>query len=447
MKLKSLILGSVAVAGLTAGAQAADLGVLASFDVCEELGMTGLTLSSDTNCLKISGSTDSEFHWGDYQGTEWTVGAINFNRGDNDDIHDNNGAANSELDWETSIDAWLQFEAGAASDFGTAKAVLKFDYDNDTTVENEVLTEASTDTLRLQDAYVQVGDQTVLMVGQKNSIFKNGDDVPLNFLGLFLSQGVDTGVDTPITDAKDGDPRFNIQVVSDLGDGWSVGLGLENLDGSEVQNNPILATDANDDGNLVGYVAYGANGISAHVSMVAGGFLDGTIEDFGFHAGITATVDQFKFVAAVAGDDNGYWNALASGSATFDMFTIALSGEYANNAANVSGLGFGGSIGAAVTDTVSINLGARYFDDNTAVGNTETWQAAIQVVAAVTETVKLTGEVGFYSTTVVVAEPDVFYGKAEAAWAPGGGFTASVAGEVNSIGAYKLTTKAAKSFQ
>ena len=49
MKLKSLILGSVAAAGLSTAGFAADLGVLTSLDVCDELGLSGLTFSSDTN--------------------------------------------------------------------------------------------------------------------------------------------------------------------------------------------------------------------------------------------------------------------------------------------------------------------------------------------------------------------------------------------------------------
>ena len=36
------------------------------------------------------------------------------------------------------------------------------------------------------------------------------------------------------------------------------------------------------------------------------------------------------------------------------------------------------------------------------------------------------------------------YGKAILAWAPGGGFTSSLAGEVHQNGAYKATFKAGK---
>jgi hypothetical protein len=71
------------------------------------------------------------------------------------------------------------------------------------------------------------------------------------------------------------------------------------------------------------------------------------------------------------------------------------------------------------------------------------------LVAAVTETLTLTGAIG------AVASDDiddffggpVFYGSAQVAWAPGGGFTSSLKGEAYSNGAWRLTTKAAKTFE
>ena len=47
MKIRSLLLGSAALAGLTTVGYAADLGVVTSLDVCDELGLSGLTISSD----------------------------------------------------------------------------------------------------------------------------------------------------------------------------------------------------------------------------------------------------------------------------------------------------------------------------------------------------------------------------------------------------------------
>ncbi len=66
MKIRSLLLGSVAAAGLSTGAFAADLGVLPSFDICDDLGLSGLTISSEDNCLVITGGVEYTFTWGDY---------------------------------------------------------------------------------------------------------------------------------------------------------------------------------------------------------------------------------------------------------------------------------------------------------------------------------------------------------------------------------------------
>ena len=69
MKIRSLLLGSVAVAGLSTAGYAADLGVVTSLDVCDQLGLSGLTISSDDNCLVITGGVSFEYDWGDYRTT------------------------------------------------------------------------------------------------------------------------------------------------------------------------------------------------------------------------------------------------------------------------------------------------------------------------------------------------------------------------------------------
>lgn len=442
MKIKSLLLGSIAAAGFSTGAFAADLNVLTSLDVCDSLGITGLTISSDENCLQISGHVDYEFNWGDYNGG-YFVSTGHDNSGDSVEYIANGGAAGAEMDWASSMDAWLKFVGTAESDFGPASVTIKFDYDNDTDVEDEGVAKNSTTAnntgLRIEDAYVSVGDSTVIMAGQKGSIFEKGDDVPLTWLELYNSEAVDHGVDTKITDTLDGGPTDVIQVVADLGNGVSVGAGLENLDG--VQNTAATT----DDGNFVGYIAYAGDGISAHASLIGGGFLDGTVEDWGIHAGFTGEFDNFNFVAAIAADNNDYWNALASASATFDMFTLAAAVEGINTTAGVSQFGAAVSGSAEVTDGVTLNLGFRWFDEDTSLGATETWQAAIGLTAEVTETVTLTGEVGVVGSNVV-GNSDLTYGSVEMAWNPDGGYTSSVKGKVTSTGGYKVTYKAAKSF-
>jgi hypothetical protein len=439
MKIKSLLLGSVAAAGLSTGAFAADLGVLTSLDVCDALGLSGLTISSDTNCLQITGEVKYAFEWGDYSPEIVVVST--------EDGDVTVPTSDHEYDWDSRVDAWLKFVATADSDFGPAQAVIKLKAVQRRGYEGgAAVTGSDTDGVILDEGYVSIGDSTILMAGKKSTIMKLGDDEPLNFLGLFNSSEVDKGVIwSKVGDGAGdhlGDGGHVIQIVSDLGNGVSAGIGLENLNDATVD----------EAGTLVGVVSYAGDGISAHVTAAAGGILDGVVENWGIHAGFAGTFDVVKFVAAIAADDTGYYNALASVSASFDMFTLALSGEVA--ADRVAGtetttgdtdFGVGGSIGAAVTDGVKINLGARAYHD---ASGPDGWQAAVELVAAVTETITLTAEVGAFGNDDGVSnDADTMYGAATAAWAPGGGFTSSLKGEVYGNGAYKATFKAAKTFE
>src|SRR6185312_4325111 len=128
MKIKSLLLGSLALAGvsgLAANANAADLakGVMTSLDVCDALGLSGLTISSDTDCLQISGGVSYMFDWGDFKagagiggsgtglvktaddtfkipvaGSATTIGAGTAGP----------GAGVTQQDWDSQMIAWLQ---------------------------------------------------------------------------------------------------------------------------------------------------------------------------------------------------------------------------------------------------------------------------------------------------------------------------------------------------
>ncbi len=468
MKLKSLILGSVAAAGLSTAGYAADLGVLTSLDVCDTLGLSGLTLSSDTNCLQITGGVSYEFIWGDYRTEAPVARTFDGNR----QVPVDNGDA----DWATKVEAWLKFVGTAPSDFGPASAVIKLKETDitrvnrgtgvdagDATATVFVDNDGKADAVQIDEAYVSIGDATVIMAGRKGSIANLSDDEPFNFLGLFNSDAIDgKGI------LVDGDTTYLgghvIQVVSDLGNGVSVGVGLENLN-MDSTGIPAVAT-VPQHGTLVGVVSYAGAGVTAHITGAALGILDGDVESWFVHAGASGTFDAFKVRGAV-----GYWedykfgadikgqgagdvlNALLSVEGTFDLFKIALSGEVANvdaTGADWTDYGFGGSVGVAVTEGVAINLGARYFRDD--LNDLDTTQVALQAVAAVTETIKLTGEVGAYfgdgvTDSAAIDDENVYYGAAELAWAPGGGFTSSLKGEVFSTEAYKVTFKAAKSFE
>lgn len=434
MKIRSLLLGSVAAAGLsTGGAYAADLGVLTSLDVCDALGLSGLTISSDTNCLQITGEVKYKFTWGDYSADSEVDAEVVFDDPINWD------AGDGGYDWASRVDAWIKFVATADSDFGPAKAVLKLkevqhktftSYETGTILVTSTGTGSTTNGVILDEAYVSIGDATVIMAGKKGSIINKGDDEPLNWLGLFKSEAVDKGVNWGPADIPDG--GHVIQVVSDLGNGVSIAGGLENLNDSDYW----------EAGTVFGVISYKGDGISAHATFAGAGVLDGEIEDWGVHAGFAGTFDNFKVVLAGAfSNDDGYdyWNVLASASATFDVFTIAGSVE----ATSEDEWGAGASISAGVTDGVTLNLGGRYFKE---WDDESVYQVAASVVAAVTETITITGEVGYAAEDGPVAA-DLFYGSAQVAWAPGGGFTSSIKGTINSDDAYKIETEFKKTFE
>jgi len=470
MKIRSLLLGSVAAAGLSTGAFAADLGVLTSMDICDDLGLSGLTISSDTNCLQITGEVKYKFTWGDYKDFEGIIDGTVFTVDTGAGVYDVIGGDDA-YDWQSRFDAWVKVVATANSDFGPAKAVLKLkEVDNrETIADTEVSGTGGSDTsgVVLDEAYVSIGDSTVIMAGKKGSIMKKGDDEPLNWLGLFNSEKVDVGVNWgPFSDNGDtgsdglGDGGHVIQVVSDLGNGFSIGAGLEKLDGENLLGGAGVA---------VGVISYSGEGISAHITAAAAGVLDGEIEAWGIHSGFTGTFDNFKVVLAGAyghaddllglGVDYDYWNVLASASATFDIFTIAGSVEAVNTHSFVSGddetdVGAGASISAAVADGVILNLGGRWYQQNIwhpGVDN-NAYQVAASVGAAVTESITVTGEIGYLADEV--EDEDVFYGSGKLAWAPGAnsGFTSSIKGTVSSgvesgeVG-YKLETEFKKTFE
>ena len=269
MKIRSLLLGSVAAAGLSTGAYAADLGVLTSLDVCDALGLSGLTISSDTNCLQISGSIAYTFVWGDYKGPSDPTDSDGFFLFDQQAGAVDDGVvrtlggygavtiptAGSQWDPVTPIGSGWESKLRPGSSLRRptrlrSGQVIKIRIRQRVTVNEHagslgtLLNDgffgplaSSDDTFVggddtggpiFDEAYVAIGDTTVIMAGKKGTILNFGDDVPLNFLGLFNSQKVDTGVKWTKDLIRDG--GHVIQVVHDLGNGVSIGGGLERLD-------------------------------------------------------------------------------------------------------------------------------------------------------------------------------------------------------------------------
>ena len=494
MKVRSLLLGSIAAAGLSTGAYAADLGVLTSLDVCDALGISGLTIASSSNCLSITGGVSYTFTWGDYGTTlrAYSADNVGANPANNAPFGDVTVlSSNGDLDWDSTVSAWIQFVGAAASDFGTAKAVIGLEQIAHRRVRDlgdPTNGPDGTDGLHFNEAYVSIGDTTVIMAGMRKqgvqgSIANVGDDAAYGWLQTFNSQTVEgSGV---LIEGTDDDSRFGghaIQIVSDLGNGFSIGASLENLNsitplqirynddidtpnvtpaggGTVSGNNAGDGTDFA--GTALGVINYKGDGVTAHLTAGAFGVLDGDVDAWFVHAGASGTFDMFKLRGAFGYEQdvgNDYiFNALVSAEATFDIFTLSAAFDTVmSDDADFDDPNYGAVISGkfAVTDTVSLNLAGRWtHNENHAAGAEDTYHVAAQLVAAVTETIKLTGEIGGYFNDggfpvhTGGAVTSIYYGSLEAAWNPGGGFTASLKGEATSEEGYRATFKAAKSFQ
>lgn len=398
MKLKSLLLGSVAAAGLSTGAFAADLGVvMPTLDACDAVGMQGVPLID--HCLTITGGVAYSAQWGDYKGSvTYITSAMGTTT-----AADNDAGFFGPVDWDSTVTTTLSLEATHNTAFG--KGIAHIDLTNTDTwgVWNGSMTSSGTTVLMVGNAYLSVGDSTIVTLGRADSIADFGDDDPLNYLGLFRSDHVDAGVGTPAMPATGG---HVIQVNSDLGNGVGVGLALEAID--------TLAPSA------VGVLTYAGDGISAHAT----GLWNGAV--FGVHAGFDATFDMFEIVGAVAVDSAANWNVLGSASATFDMFTLAVSGE----AANGGEWGVGGSASAAITDGVTLNLGGRYFDNSV----NQAWQGEANVTADLTDTLSASATVGYIDSTLAATANVYFEGALT--WAPSDSLSMTASGGADSLGAY-----------
>jgi len=303
MKIRSVLLGSVAVAGLAGSGYAADLGVVTSLDVCDELGLSGLHISSDDNCLVITGNVAFEYDVGDYN-PGIVFGNYAYNPGHNTyTVLNPNSALDSNLG---DVDSWLKFVGNADSDFGLATATIKLVSNNVRGTGNwngtplvavpvppapapgfAAVGQSFGRLIGLGEAWVGIGDTTQIMAGYKSSIFNKGDDVPLNYLGLFNSSSVNTGVlwSKAAGGATGGDV---IQIVSNLGNGLSIAGGLENLGiGNNASGTNITGTVLSG----VGTIQYSGEGLSAHAS----GAVD-TTGKWRAHAGFTGAWDPIKVV-------------------------------------------------------------------------------------------------------------------------------------------------------
>jgi len=433
-----LLVMAATLAAMTPAVQAADLGVLTSLDVCDATGTSGLTLSSAANCLKISGSIYYEFSAGNYAPRLQVLPPLAISGEPDDDqvsVIDDSG----DPDWYSYVEGYLRFEAVAESDFGPARAVIDlYGYQEHEWIDGvESINDDAA--VSMDYAYVAIGDTTVITAGLNgDSIINVEDDTPYDWLGTLNSNWIGDGVDFANADATNNGSDYDtaghvITVVSDFGNGLKAGIGLESLEA---------------DGSLVGFVSYGGDDVplGGHFSFVAGDVLNGTFDDWAIHTGITASIEAFKASAALALNDTGWWNALFTGQATFDIFTLAGTVD----ATSEDEFGASGSITAKLNDEVTLKLGGRWIDFDTTAADTEGAEVRARVEYAVSEALTLGGELGYYadgSATPNGADSIVDV-LADLSWSPvGSGYTATLAGAVNSYGGYKTTFTAEKTFE
>jgi hypothetical protein len=419
MKLPIILLATAAMA---LPASAADLGVLTALDVCDELGLTGLTVSSDTNCLQVSAEFYYEFHWGDYKGA---LPVLNSGYSGTIDWDDPDGGAADSDSW---IDAYLKVVGTAPTDFGPARAVIEiYQYDYAEAQNGVGVPDAL---LELDQAYVSIGDVTVLTAGLvESSIFNEDDDDAFGWLPSFISDETD-GVAWDGGTGTYGYEGHAIQLTSRLGNGLSAGVALEDLGG---------------EGSLIGVVNYAGDTLTAHVSVLAGQVLDGALDDLALHTGVTATFDAFKLRAALAANNSGWWNALASAEASLDMFTLAATVD----ATSERELGLVGSAEAQLNEQFTVKLAARYLDADTSLADDQGAELRGRIEYAVAEALTLGAEAGHLWTGAAAPSgtQGITDGLLDLTWTPGGDFEATAAVAANSLGAYKLSFTASKTYQ
>lgn len=386
MTIKNLLLGSAAVLALGTTAQAADP-IAVALDTCDLLNITGLTISSESNCLKISGDVSYEWYWQNDAAGVNTTG--------------------SDLDW------MLKFAATADSDFGPTMAVIELREEEDDTFV------AGSTRAVINNAYVAIGDtsSTVFYAGKKGSIANDGDDETFTAIFDLDADGNDEGLAFDTSAAPERRiGGYVVQVSSSLGDGVTAALGLEDL--GRVSG----------DASLVGALGVSQDWGSAHASFVyddliaAGG-------NWAIHTGATFNVDDMKFRAAFATNEASTWSALISGQATMDMFTLAAGVEF--RPASVWEAAISGA--AAVNDTTTITVATRF-------ENGGLWDVALKGAFKVSDTLTATGKVNFDEASVTSFEGDLD-------WAPGGGATVNVGFNVDSNSVTKVSTKFKKTFE
>jgi len=371
MKIKSLILGSVAALGFSAGsAKAADLDAIVDFalDICDAVNAVGITISSADHCMKFSGEATWRKEW------EWYNGSWDTNYGDD-----------PPMEWAITI------EVLGDSDFGVTRfwTVLKWQKD----WVDACNLQSSFQCIFVDEAGISIGNTTVLSVGYNISAFNADQDTTLVHL-------LDHELDDQDDETTGG---LVAKLTHDLGNGWSVTKSIEC-----IARQPECAAEGDDGVAFVGVIAYDQDGITGHISVLFNSGYGGSGFEFEtLHAGIQAELDNFTIQAAIVWLGDSYdWEGNASIKAALDFVELAAA-IYGNSDS------FWEAVFSAQFDAGDFTIKGAFLIDSDSY-----WKWSKEVSTALTDNLDLTVGFSFDSDSA-------WEGFKKVAWDPGGGYTAS----------------------
>ncbi|MBJ7576758.1 hypothetical protein JHC09_02545 [Devosia sp. MC532] len=428
--------------------QAQGLGVLQELNTCDYLGVPGMTLASDTHCLQLRGGVSYELELGQFR-DEVVIARTS---------HDTKLPVGLYgVDWNTKVKTWLKLVDVSETDFGPSRAVIQIGTEEEQkfwgsavgyTTDGPMASSRGSNELKIDEAFVEIGDATKLMIGKKGSVAIFGNDRPFNYLGLFNTSSYEGG-GVGIDNDSEKIGGHVVHATSRLNNQWTISGGIEAI-GSDTG------------GTGVASIAYNRDGLSGHLTGLLFD-LSSADRSWMLHSGASAYFDGFSLRSAVAYHANAKHDgidridAMASAEGRFRSLTFAVSSELIHDgtlfATNFIDYGFGASVGFPLHRYVSGNVGTRAFID----GRTGlvTGQVAGQVNAVMTEVFAVGAEAGVYFGSKIAEQKvagafhnDVVgYVGAHVNVTPGGGVTGHLKGEFNTEGGYKLTVRAGKEFK
>ena len=216
MKLKTLLLSSVAAFAVVGGAQAADLSVAEPVDyvkVCDAFGAGYWYIPGSDTCLKIGGLVRMDITFATSHVTDSTA-AYNFNTGA---LTANSGHTAS---WEFNTEAHVTVTAKSMTEYGPLTAFMELraksansDASNNVAVAGtSTLADSGTRFAYLDSAYLELG---MLLVGRTGSVYDYSGGFNRDWMDLDADDGADQ---VRLTWAMSG---FGIQLaIEDPRDRW-----------------------------------------------------------------------------------------------------------------------------------------------------------------------------------------------------------------------------------